>query len=325
MAKKIFKPAAIVFNILSLLSFFVIGVLFAKLIDAGKGAMLAAGAIVLGYGVLFAGIAFILSFVFTYRAKHRYIVIGNIIFTLFLLGSYGYFHLEYKKKQKEQSEEQQEQIPTQPTAPAENGQLLAMNTKMLQPSPTSDQNMGLGYFVPNFYENPTFYFYGQPNLEKSIMEHVATDSIVFKRLEQGGFDIEQAPPWLVPEHMKLDYDLLYFQLKSIGREFVELVVNNSTGRTAYVDKNSGKIMLWPEFLLIVQSVEFPQESNQNIKERPFEASGNSTTPYSFMRPILIQNDWMKVELWDDNYKKVGEGWVRWRENGQLLITYSLLS
>lgn len=44
-----------------------------------------------------------------------------------------------------------------------------------------------------------------------------------------------------------------------------------------------------------------------------------------MKPLQIQNDWMKVELQNQEFQKVGDGWVQWRNDEKLLIEYSLLS
>ena len=60
--KNFFKPARLAFYLLMLVGFFFLGLYFAALIDAGKGQGLAGGAIVLGYGILFGGVAFLASF-----------------------------------------------------------------------------------------------------------------------------------------------------------------------------------------------------------------------------------------------------------------------
>jgi len=101
--KKLFKPASLLFNLLTLLTFFFVGISFAKLIEAGKGQMLAAGATVLGYGVLFATITFIISFFMTYRLKHKLIVKLNIVFAILLIAFIGYFAYQYQLRQKARS------------------------------------------------------------------------------------------------------------------------------------------------------------------------------------------------------------------------------
>jgi hypothetical protein len=44
-----------------------------------------------------------------------------------------------------------------------------------------------------------------------------------------------------------------------------------------------------------------------------------------MRPLKIQYDWMFVTLIDDDFEEVGKGWIRWQKDGNMLITYNLLS
>lgn len=322
--KKLYKPACLLFYFLMLASFFLLGLLYASWIEAGKGQMLAGGAIVLGYGLLFAGIAFIASFFIVYYAKHRIIVVCNIVLAVFIMATILIFRSKSQNR-KTKSEQEHLEKPKRPTAPVDNHEKILAIAEFSTTNEQSNQKMGIGFFNPNFYERPTLYFYGQPNLEKSVTEHFPTDSVVFKRFERGGFEIAQAPSWLVPEHLKLDYDMLYFEIKSMGREFAEVIVNKRSRRTAYVNKFDGQVVYWPEFLLSVHSVEFPLGSKQKVKARPFEDAGDISKPFSFLFPILIREEWMQVELFDDSLNSTGKGWVRWKKNGELLISYSLLS
>ena len=184
--------------------------------------------------------------------------------------------------------------------------------------------MGLGFFKPNFFDNPVLYFYGNPNFEKSLNDHYPTDSIVFTKRESGGFDIVQAPPWLLPAHLKLDYDILYFKIRALGTEFAEVIVNSTTHSTSYINVQQGKTILWPEFLLSVSTVEFIPNSNQEIKIKPLAQASSIERDFSFMKPVLIREEWMEVQLMDDDFSLVGYGWIRWRESERLLVTYNLL-
>ena len=119
--KKIVKPVSLLFSFLSLLVFFIIGMYLAGLIEAGKNQGLAGGAIVLGWGVLFAGVALVLSFFITYRVEHKTILRANwMLFVLLLIG-YGITHYRFAqrdKQQKERNEPYQEKSTT-PTPTAE--------------------------------------------------------------------------------------------------------------------------------------------------------------------------------------------------------------
>jgi hypothetical protein len=157
------------------------------------------------------------------------------------------------------------------------------------------------------------------------MEHSPYDSITFKRNKYNQFEIASAPAWLGPDIVKLDYDMLYFKVKSVGRDFVEVVGNTTTNRTTFANRFDGKLIYWPEFLLGVHSVEFPPGSKRAVRIKPLENASEDTTPFQFMRPILIRRNWMQVELQNADFGAIGKGWIKWVEDGKLLILYNLLS
>ncbi len=101
---KLWKPASLLFNFLSLAVFFVAGMYFAGAINAGKDQGLAGGAIVLGWGVLFGAFAFVTSFFLTYHLLHRRIVRANwVLFTLMVLG-YGITYYRFRERDRLQEE-----------------------------------------------------------------------------------------------------------------------------------------------------------------------------------------------------------------------------
>ena len=119
----------------------------------------------------------------------------------------------------------------------------------------------------------------------------------------------------------------FFFLKSfrITDDFIEVVVNKITNQTAFIGKDSGKLMYWPEFLLGVNSVEFLNARNQQVFVKPLDHAGTINQSYSFMKPLKVKQNWMHVQLLDDSFKVIGKGWIKWNIDGKLLINYSLLS
>lgn len=112
--KKLFKPACLLMNLLALCTFFFIGIAYAGLINAGKGQMLAGGAIVLGYGVIFSIVAFITSLFLTHRLKHKVIVKTNVVLFLALIVFLTYFRYQYQERQELKQQENQTILkPTQ--------------------------------------------------------------------------------------------------------------------------------------------------------------------------------------------------------------------
>lgn len=127
--KKLFKPASLLFNLLSLLVFFIIGMYFAGWIEAGKDQGLAGGAIVLGWGLLFGVIAFIASFFATYHIAHKKLIVGNWVLFIALLFGYGITHYRFKKRDKLQQERNKpyhKETPAKPKQKAESFALLTI-------------------------------------------------------------------------------------------------------------------------------------------------------------------------------------------------------
>lgn len=323
--KKLFKPACLLLYLLTVMVFFLIGLLYANWIEAGKNQGLAAAAIVLGYGAIFAIVALILSFFAAYHLRHKTIIRINLIFgTLVLAGFFLILFRVYERnKLRETETEPVEELKS--TKPVESNCLLALANIAQQGEDISSNDLELGFFKPNFFDHPVLYFYGNPNFEKSVYDHSPTDSIVFTKREMGGFEILKAPPWLLPAHLKLDYDILYFKIQALGTEFAEVIVNSATRSTSYVGLHQGKTVLWPDFLLSVSTVALVSNSSQEIKRKPFEHASSVKIDFSVMKPVFVKEEWLMVQLLDSDYNITGMGWVRWKKEDQLLISYSLLS
>jgi hypothetical protein len=348
MAHQAVKPFSFLMYFLAIITSFFIGVTYAGIVEAGKGQMLAGGAIVLGYGVIGAFIGFVIAIFIAIKANRDLIIKLNIFLALAILAFFSYYTINYQKRQKEKEKEkieeenqrQERRLKKNPTAPVMEAETLNDNetsaieynhAKQLallsQKSNISQNNseMGLGMFSPNLEENKTLYFYGNITYEKAINEHLPYDSITFRYDRYNQIEIATAPPWLNPAHLKLDYGMLSFKINTIIRDFVEVEVNKANGQTSFVSTEAGTIQFWPDFLLHVHAIEFLHPEIQKIKSRPFDYSDNVNVNFEIMQPIAIKQDWILVELKDNSYKKLGTGWVKWHENGILLVNYSLLS
>ena len=327
MAHSLIKPYSLLLYVLAVIVFFFFGILLAGLVDAGKGQMLAGGAIVLGYGLIGALIGFCISLILAYKFKRKTIISFNVVFFVLIISFWTYFFLKYKTRQSEKLKSETEQVIKQKpaTTATRDNETAMLNLQRKKVDYEQTKELGLGMFKPNINESIVLYFYEDPNFSKALNEHSPTDSITFKKLEFGGIDISTAPPWLAPDHLKLDYDILYFRALSITDEFIEVVVNNFNGQTKYINRFSGKILYWQEFLLSVNSIELLNPEMQFIYIKPIEHSETLKSSYSFLRPLKVTRDWMLVDLIDDDYNSIGKGWIKWVKNGKLLIKYYLLS
>lgn len=319
--KNFFKPARIGFYILMLLVFFILGLFFAGYIEAGKNQGLAGGAIVLGYGVLFGGIAFVASFFIAHFLEISKLKIINWILLVLLLAACGYIYYEIKNRDALQEEINE---PYQNTTPTETTEPVSLNRTMILDTPLPVKNIGIGFFKPNFYEHSTVFFYGGVNLEKGLTEHLPQDSLVMAKNQFGDFTTRHAPPYLLPEYMKLDYGLFYFKAMGLSHDLVLIEVNKQDKQTAYVAKSQGALLLWPEFLMSINSVEMLDPS-QSVKIKPLDHASNVSASYTFLKPILVKEEWIQVVLQDDSMRTHGTGWIRWQQDGKLLISYTFLS
>jgi len=110
------KPYSFLMYFLAIIAFFFLGLIYAGIIEAGKGQMLAGGAIVFGYGVIGAVIGLCASLFTAFKAQRHIIIKINIVLTLIIIASFAYFTIKYQKRQQgklDNNSPKQEQITTQ--------------------------------------------------------------------------------------------------------------------------------------------------------------------------------------------------------------------
>lgn len=185
--------------------------------------------------------------------------------------------------------------------------------------------MGLGMAKPDFFNKKVLYFYSVTNPEKSVSEYLPVDSLVFSQADHHQYDIRYAPPWFYPVHLKMDYEILYLKIITYGRDWIEVEVNRQTGLTTWISSSEAEVLFWPEFLLTVFSVDNLDPENNLLREKPLlNASPFLGIEFSFLSPVMVKESWLKVNLLDNDFNKVGEAWLQWHSYGKLLVSYSLL-
>ncbi len=313
------------------------GIAYAKLIEAGKGQMLAAGAIVLGYGVVGSLFGFVISLILSYKANRIFIIKLNVILLALNVLAVIYFFVTIQNNQHQRDNKSGFELPVTPTDPGINqiklgsvtlgkaAQLNSSSSNAETPNFKNVTSMGLGMFQPDISGKKAMYFYHKPDMEQNILFPTPIDSITFNLDQYNNINIETAPPWLNPQHLKLDYGFMFFKVVTVYSGFIEIEVNVENGRTSFVSSGSGTLKYWPDFLLSVHSIEFLQPETQKIKIKPMDHASDVLIPYSIMQPKAVQHDWILIELLDNNYNQVGEGWIKWRQHDTMLIGYSLLS
>ena len=112
-----FKPRSFLLYVLAILATFFAGLFVAGLLEAGKHQGLAGGAIVLGYGVVAAGIGLIASLLIAWKANRNTVVRLNGILAILILASFVYFQIKYREQKENQIPESESiERPTSPSA-----------------------------------------------------------------------------------------------------------------------------------------------------------------------------------------------------------------
>lgn len=258
------------------------------------------------------------------RKKISYVTFSLVIFIAIFVFSYTYNFLRQQTQDK-QNNRKELLVKNQVTRTAMIFSLTNSKKIIAKPKDIQEKDMGLGFFTPNYYEFPVLYFYYGVNIEKTVNEHAPLDSVVFNKQDGHKISTSYAPPWLYPEHLGLDGELLMsFKVLGLTDGFIKVEVNKTTGQEAYIDESKGIFKTWPEFLRTSVSLELIDKETQAIYTAPFNHASKIQIDFKWMQPLLIEGSWMYVKLLNENHKDQGKGWVQWRDCERLLVTYSLL-
>lgn len=105
-----------------------------------------------------------------------------------------------------------------------------------------------------------------------------------------------------------------------------MVVNNTTGQTAWISRTNADFFDWHEFLLNVVAIELIDEVNNPVRLKPLDKAGVLITPMPRfqLQPLAIQGDWLMVSTNGLADRIRPAGWIRWRDGDKMLIKYSIL-
>ena len=313
------------FTILSLLFIgFVCGGWIAGEFIVTKHDGLAGGAIVAFWGFGGSMVGLILGILAILKLNERSRAIVALSATLMAVCLWGVFHYRYKQKQADKAAEDEALFGSKRPLTA-----VAIEAESMKPRSAAGKideeksEMGIGMVSVLPVDGKVLLFYSKPEHFELPNGQTATDSLTFKS-RQHYVDIATAPPWFVPEYSKLDYGILQLKAIIVNRNWVEVVVNRSSGQTAWVYLQDVEFATWPEFLLQVHSVELlrPEDFLPRIKPMDHAEPISNVDPGGFFYPISIKDDWMEVH---PDHELDSQMWIRWRRDGKLLIKYSMLS
>jgi len=319
--KNLIRPAALALYLLSILVFFLLGVYLAKWSGAGENQGLAAAAIVLGYGVMAAAGALLTALLLAYKLSTPIIIRINWIGLSLLLVLIALTAFNVNQRAKKNQEKLDQEMPAKPrkTSPPADQQLLLSSMSIAKPVETPGY---LGMFALELMDNNVIHLYSNP---LATGAEAPVDSLITGKDKYGSPAISYAPPQFYPEHFKPDYNICLLKLVSLSRDWVELEINKSNQSRLWVPRAQGKVLLWPDFLMTVHSIEALPDSELVVRIKALSHASIVSTDYDFLRVIAVRDQWAKVELLTDDMKAHGTGWVQWHDNGRLNFRYNLLS
>ena len=93
-----------------------------------------------------------------------------------------------------------------------------------------DLPMGLGIATVSPRPGDVLCFYAMPGIDESPGDRPPVATVTFGP-GQPSVEIAEAPPWPVPEHLKMDYEPFHLRVVTLSREWLEVVGNSRTGET----------------------------------------------------------------------------------------------
>ncbi|HLA64857.1 MAG TPA: hypothetical protein VK610_10550 [Rhodothermales bacterium] len=185
----------------------------------------------------------------------------------------------------------------------------------------ADMPIGLGIAQVTPVPGGALRFYAEPGEGVRPEDVVPADIVTFRR-GVPSVEIATAPPWLVPEHLKMDYELFHLRVLTLTPDWVEVVGNATTGQSIWVARMDVTFIAWPEFLLGVAAVEVYDSEANPVRYVPHPEGGVLSSRPGALPPLAVRGDWLRVATRDLADRIPPSGWVRWRDGDFLLLTYS---
>jgi hypothetical protein len=201
--------------------------------------------------------------------------------------------------------------------------LLVLGQSSLAQAP-----LGIGLVDVNFDDKTIIDFYDQPRSSSPTRTIKFFDD---KAINSWSIvDLKSVRTWLVPESLWLDYNSFVFRCVSKRPGWLQVVVNNKTGKSYWIKSSPYlKFSTWEEFLKqmfsITRSRKFPQ--TVHAQPSPSTREVNYRVKDCF-EVVEMRGDWIKVkqaghcEVRDAGFRT---GWIRWRRGQSLLVEYFITS
>ena len=178
--------------------------------------------------------------------------------------------------------------------------------------------LGEGMAYPWAVSGTRLHFYGLPDLDQPPETMVPQDSVVFGE-GRGRVPIKTAPPWFLPEVLDFDNNRVAMRVRTLARDWVEVVVNRTTGQTAWVRRNVVNFQPWPSFWLATDKVSALDEAANPVRLKPLDHAAVLADASIPLAVLAVRGDWLMVSTNGLADRIRPTGWLRWRQGEQLLV------
>lgn len=192
----------------------------------------------------------------------------------------------------------------------------------------AESELGIGLLSVEFNETTLLKFYALPKNHEpvKVLEFFNDKSINSWNIK----NLKNERQWLKPETLWLDYSSLVFRCKSVRGDWMEVIVNNESGLSYWLQKNSNiKFKTWETFLKEMFVIERAKKYPQRIRRQPVDESPGIRYDGEgdCFQIKSMKGNWVEVFTPGhcDNKTKIKSGWIQWRKGKSLLISYFITS
>jgi hypothetical protein len=142
-------------------------------------------------------------------------------------------------------------------------------------------------------------------------------------------NLKEQSTWLKPYAINLDYDIFYLKYTHLKGNWVQVIVNDSTGETLWLMKDKHtKEVTWEDFWAS-QTYIYRLTSNNPIHVEP-KTKSDTISPkrtITTFQVLKVNNNWIFVKEVNVDKEFYGwiadneliKGWIKWKDDQQLLI------
>ena len=143
-------------------------------------------------------------------------------------------------------------------------------------------------------------------------------------------DYDKQKIWLKPEVLWLDYFSFTFRSLAQTDNWLDVIVNNETGKTYWLKKTDKvKFRNWEEYLKnmfgVTRLLDFPQKIRKEPNDNSPEIKYQGTDCFIVES---LEGDWIEIstpdycdENFTDSKTPIKSGWIKWRKGDELIIDY----